>query len=504
MDNKHAQAKSLDYILFTGVLGICAGIIFASFVGITPPILLGIGGVAILIFAFCFFLIPNTNQKKTLLVPIFLFASLVGIVRMEFSKPATSGLLDQVGEKIILRGVIDAPETRTSGIQFSLDIGEEKVLVSTKKYTSLLYGDEVEVTGKLMKPENFMTDQGTEFDYISYLYKDDILYRMSYANVTVLSHGHGNRIVATLLPVRDWFLQGFNRVLPVRHADLLGGIVLGVKQNISQEFRNDLVTTGTIHIIALSGYNVTIIANALRGFFVDILGLSIRLAGMAGAFCIVIFVVMTGLQSSAVRAGIMGLIGLFARTKGRTYDAFRALVFAGILMILWNPKYLVYDVSFQLSFLATLGIIFVTPILERKFSRIPKKVIWFIPLRELMSVTLGAQIGVYPFILYKMGTLSIISLPANILILPAVPFAMGFGTLAGVLGSVSIALAHPFILITNGLLSYTIEIVKFFAKVPFASVVFKQFPIFLCVLLYIVIGYFVWRSRKSIIKNTQA
>ena len=216
-------------------------------------------------------------------------------------------------------------------------------------------------------------------------------------------------------------------------------------------------------------------ANALRGLFVDVLGLSTAVASGAGAVVIVLFVVMTGLQSSAIRAGIMALIGLFARGKGRTYDAFRALVLAGFLMILYDPKYLVYDVSFQLSFLATLGILFATPVLEQKFARVPKKFLYVIPLREAMSVTLGAQLGVLPFILYKMA----------------------FGTAAGLVGTVSIPLAYPASLITEGLLRYITALVTFFAKVPYASLVFKTFPVWLCLGMYAVLLWFVFGAWKD-------
>ena len=114
-----------------------------------------------------------------------------------------------------------------------------------------------------------------------------------------------------------------------------------------------------------------------------------------------------------------------------------------------------------------------------------------------MSVTLGAQLGVLPFILYKMGTLSIIALPANILILPAVPFAMGIGALAGLIGTFSIGLAYPAALVTHWLLKYITGLVMYFAKVPYASVVLKHFPIWLCLLLYAALVYWLYRAWKK-------
>ncbi len=500
-----ARAKITDTILFSSILGFASGIISDAFFfqkAPAPMLLAYAGAFALLVLgaslSLSFFPQKLKRPVAKFRLPligagVFIIAALLGGWRMQAAKPDLSYLADKIDQKVTLRGIIDAPEFRSGGIQFTLDTGNAGVIISTKDYQTLAYGDEVEVTGKLRKPDNFTTDQGTEFDYVSYLYKDDILYRMSYAKVKVLSHGHGSWLVAKLGPVEDWFLQGFNRVLSVRGADLEGGLVLGSKENIDPGFRDALVTTGTIHIIALSGYNVTVVANALRALFTDVLGLGTLVASGAGALCIIFFVVMTGLQSSAIRAGIMALIGLFACGKGRTYDAFRALVVAGFLMILYDPKYLPYDVSFQLSFLATLGIIFLVPILERSFARVPKKILWIILLREAMAVTLGANLGVLPFILFKMGTLSIISLPANVLVLPAVPIAMATGTAAGVIGSFSTTLAYPFAFVTEALLNYITKTVVFFSKIPYASVIIKHFPLWLCLAMYV--GLIVWVYR---------
>ncbi len=420
------------------------------------------------------------------------------------SRPDATVLAQSVGQKITISGIASEPTQKASGLQFVLDTEKNvNISVTALPGTTLAYGDEVVVTGLLEKPENFMTDQGTEFDYISYLYKDNILYQIRRAKVEVVSSGNGNWVVARLLPLKRKIVESFEKVFPDSDASLLAGINLGEKSAIDADFRNDLVTTGTIHIIALSGYNVTIVANALRDLFVDIFGLSVKFAGISGGICIMIFVIMTGLQSSAVRAGIMALIGLFARTRGHTYNAFRALLFAGFLMLLWNPKYLVYDVGFQLSFLATLGIIFITPILEQKFRRIPKKVLFILPLRELMSVTLGAQLGVVPFILYKMGTLSFISLVANIVILPAVPFAMVTGFFAGIIGLFSLGLAYPLAWVTSELLHYITWAVSFFAKVPHASMTLRHVPILLCLSLYGIIVMLVYRWWKNHIEEKE-
>lgn len=491
MDRPNTQASILDGLFFSLILGFSSGIVLEAFVSIPPIIFVGIGFGILLIGAIF-------KKSFAIFAGIFLFAMLLGGLRVDANRPDSLVFAKSVGQQISIPGIAGDSTTKSSGVQFILDTRKNvHISVTANPGTYIAYGDEVSVSGLLELPQNFMTDQGTEFDYISYLYKDNILYQIRHAKVSVNSHDHGNWVVAHLIPLKQFFIRSFQKVLPDDDASLLSGINLGEKSAIDKDFRNDLVTTGTIHIIALSGYNVTIVANALRDLFVDILGFGVRVAGIVGGFGIVLFVIMTGLQSSAIRAGVMALIGLFARGEGRTYNAFRALLFAGFLMVLWNPKYLVYDVSFQLSFLATLGIIFITPVLEQKFRRVPKKVLFVFALRELMSVTLGAMLGVAPFILYKMGTFSFISLIANIVVLPAIPFAMGFGLLAGLIGAVSLGLAYPFAWITSKLLGYVTGMVSFFAKVPLASITLRHVPMLLCISLYGIIVMLVYRSWKN-------
>lgn len=490
MDGELSCINSLDRIFFSVIFGTALGVVICALVRsfVVLPIIFGI----------CFCTLGFVCKKKNcIFVGIFLFSLVLGMLRFDIGRPDVEYLAGFVGDRVSVTGVIEEPAVKSSGVQFVLNTKSGvNILVGARSAPTLLYGDEVSVAGALTVPENFTTDQGTQFDYVSYLSKDDILYQIKNAKVEVLSHDNGNVLIARLIPFKNYILESFRRVLPRSDADLLAGLDLGEKSSIGPKFRDDLVTTGTIHIIALSGQNVSIIANALRDFFTDILGFNPRVAGVSGAIGIILFVVMTGLQSSAVRAGIMALIGIYARGRGRTYNAFRALVFAGFLMILWNPKYLIEDVSFQLSFLATLGIIFIMPILERKFARIPKKVFFILPLRELTAASLGAQIAVLPFILYKMGTLSLIALPTNILILPVIPFAMGFGGLAGFIGMLSVGLALPVSWLTHVILKYITAVVTYCARIPHAAVIIKNFPLMLCLLLYAVLTVVLYRTWK--------
>ena len=496
MEKYSTQAYIIDSIFLSAILGFCFGIIYSVFFRF------GYDLITISIFGIVILFLGVIRQKKIFLyLSIFLFSMLVGVARMDFATNDVLLLDSSVGQKITLEGVIDIPVQKSYNQQAVLSLSSgQNVLIYTANYPRLKYGDKISINGTLQNPKNFQTDQGSEFDYIGYLYKDNIKYILKNGKASIISRDNGNFIVDSLLLFKDWFINGYQKILPPSEADLMGGLTLGTKENIDKEFRNSLVETSTIHIIALSGYNVTIVANFLRGVFSQVSFIGSRGALFGGALGIIFFVAMTGMQSSAIRAGLMALIALLGRGTGRTYDAFRALLIAGCTMIIWNPKFLVYDVSFQLSFLATLGMIFLTPIYLDLFKRVPENIFNFIPLRELMSTTLGAQTAVVPFIIYKMGVFSLIALPANILVLPAVPLAMGVGTVAGILGNFSINLATPFAFVTHLLLQYIIILVNFFASVPFAYISFRGVPIFLCFMMYSCLIFWVYQKREILKK----
>ena len=213
----------------------------------------------------------------------------------------------------------------------------------------------------------------------------------------------------------------------------------------------------------------------------------------AGIFAILLFILMTGASSTAIRAGIMATLVLVARATGRNYDVARALVLAGVCMILLNPFVLVFDVSFQLSFIATIAVIFFTPKIEKYFLWVPKN----FKLREIFSVTSAAYIFVLPFILYKMGNLSIVAWPTNILILPFIPFTMLLGFITGVLGLISIYLSFIPAFFANILLWYQLTIVHLGATMPYGAINLPSFSPMILILTYgIIFAMFYFLKQK--------
>ncbi len=395
--------------------------------------------------------------------------------------------------------VVTSSEASSNGSQFivkgSFGKDKEKIkyIVRESEGKEYAYGEIITIAGKIEKPEPFETESGGMFDYPNYLKKDSILGIVKAKTITK-TDTKGNPILRVLYKFNNKLEDIVKTTIPGMKGSLASGVLLGDKQ-ITKENREEFVTTGTTHIIALSGYNVSIVANFFRELF-SFLPLAGSLA--MGGLSILLFVTMTGLQSSAVRAGIMASIVLFAKSKGRNANIGTVILMAGFVMTAINPYTLYRDVSAQLSFLATVGIIYFSPTVAHWFKKVPEK--WLgIPWREMITGTIGTQIFVLPFILWKTGVLSIVSPITNILILPFVPYLMAFTSVVAILGFIYLPIALPFALIANFFGSAILFIIHISTLVPLAAVTVKL-PFVGMSLTYAFLLYyfdpFGWRKRE--------
>ena len=401
-----------------------------------------------------------------------------------------------LGREAEITGVIvDEPSKRENSTQIVIktEDSSERILITTERVSTFQYGDLVSVKGLIREPENFITDNDREFDYINYLSKDKIFYRMTFPQIEVLDSGQGNIFREKLFILKGILISKMNRIISSPESEYLGGSIFGVKESLGKELEESFRRTGLIHVVVLSGYNVTIVANSILkvfSFLPHYAGLSL------GVVSIVFFALMTGASATIVRASIMAILAIIGKASGRTYAITRALFLAGILMILHNPKILIFDPSFQLSFMATLGLIHLSPVLAKKLQFLPEKY----QIRELAASTLATQIFVLPLLLNMIGEMSIIAPITNLLVLPVVPVTMFFGFITSVAGLVSVYLSSVPGFITFLLLTYQIKIVEFFGSLPFASVQIKIFPIWLMLLVYLLYFWLYKKTAKATIK----
>jgi len=448
----NASAKILYASLFSFALGIAAET-FLRF---------GIWGGAFLIsLGIIAGLFARAGKRNALaLCAISLTAFGIGMARMSLADTREYILDDFVGERITIEGVIsDEPDARENSTLLTLGIPGGKILIIADRLAPFQYGDRVRAEGKLVLPENFTIDSGREFDYISYLAKDNVHYEMPFPEITLVAHGEANPAKERLFSAKRAFLNSINRMMPEPGAGLLGGILLGAKHALPKDLLEDFRTVGLVHIVVLSGYNITLITD----FAMRLLAFLPRLYGLfAGGIFTLLFIIMTGANAATVRAGMMAVIVLFARYSGREAASVRLLFFVASLMLLWNPHALLDDPSFQLSVAATFGLLMFSSKISRRIGGEGKL------FRTVASDTIATQIAVLPLLLSMTGRVSLYALPSNLLVIPVVPIAMLFGFAAGLLGFISQALALPFAAIAHILLSYIFLIAQFFAGLPFA------------------------------------
>jgi competence protein ComEC len=392
-------------------------------------------------------------------------------------RQAPSSLQSLYGQKIEMVAVIDDdPAVKEKSISFPAQLkrvgGEAvatRIIMVLPRYPVYEFGNKLTLKGKL-EPES-------EFNL-----KDNVSGQVVFPEVVKAEPGHGAWWRLQLYRLKHDLLEKIGTLLPEPHSGLLAGLLLGTR-NMPQELLDQFRITGTSHIVAVSGFNVTIVAGFLDALLRRF-GRSVSFYG--SMLAIFLFVVITGASASVVRAGVMGGLVLLAQQSGRIYASVNSLLLAAAVMLVGNPKLLEFDIGFQLSFGALAGLLFVHPKIEERW-----------PYKNFVTAaaypTIAAQITTAPLILYHFGNFSLVSVFTNFLVLPAIPIAMlvGFAMLlAGYL--------LPFLgAVTGGLtwavLEYVIQAVEWTSRIPLASLSELTFPFWAMVLYYLIlIGLLKW------------
>jgi len=440
-------------------------------------------------------LVQVTKRFRYVLLPCCLVSIFcLGALRVEYTKFQTHTLDVVVGTSFTVEGSIcDEPQikTTTQTLCFLPDTTADKILISTYPYPRYDYGDRLAITGKLSVPKNFVAyEGGPEFNYVAYLAKDGVRYTMFQPKIHRLQQATYS-LQKSLFAIKQALTTKAEELLPEPESSLLGGILLGDKQGLSKETTGYFKNAGLIHILVLSGYNVTIVAES----FMKLFSFLPRMFGQTlGFISIILFALMTGASSTTVRASLMAIIALGGRAQARRYDVTRALVCAGMAMVALNPAILVFDISFQLSFMSTLALIYVSPLVSDRLGFITEKY----KLRDMVATTLATLIFTAPFIIYSMGQLSIISLISNIFVGPVIPHAMFLGFIALVLGFINPFIALPCAWITTAILSYVLHMTQFFGTLSFASVRIQTGVVTLVCMytVYVLLLIILWRRKN--------
>lgn len=360
------------------------------------------------------------------------------------------------------------------------------------------YGERLRLRGKLLTPP-----ENEEFSFRDYLARYGVHAYMPLAAVTRLPGDGGNPLLARIYAFKERALADLYEIFPDPEASLMAGILLGVDNGIPADLQQAFKNTGTAHIIAISGFNIAIIAGIFVLLFSQLLGR--RWGAVAAVAGIILYTILVGASPSVVRAAIMGTLSIFALQIGRRQAGLNMLGIVAAIMALVNPL-LLWDIGFQLTFAATLGLILFSEPLENLAVRLTsrflpaekvKKVV--APLSEFFLLTLAAQVTTLPIMAYHFGQVSIISLIANPFVLPVQPALMVTGGLALLVSIVSLPLGKLLGLVALPFPAYTIRAVEWFNRFPHGVIVLGDLSLFWVVLFYAALFgiYFNWDKLKA-------
>lgn len=301
-------------------------------------------------------------------------------------------------------------------------------------------------------------------------------------------------VIIALAKVRDRLEIISGKLWSEPYSSLLSGILLGSKESMAGDLKQAFKITGVMHIVAVSGYNVSVVAAILQSLTRPLP----RQIGFWGSLAAIgLFVILTGATASVVRAGIMGVLVIIARYISRRSISFNTLIVAVTLMALIKPSILVKDIGFQLSVAATYGLIVFSPVFEAMFKR---RMIWrWLPtnIQEALVATLAAQVFTVPIILIYFGRLSLISPLVNVLIVPLVPLAMLAGFISLMVGWLWIVPGEIVGWLTWVFLAGIVKIAEVLATIPYASLVLPK-SLYLLLVPYGILCLMTVRRRKII------
>lgn len=371
------------------------------------------------------------------------------------------------------------------------------VLVRAETYPIYKYGDTVKFSGDIERVESFETDQGKVFDYPNYLlmkFKVVGIVKKP-RDVQLINHG-GNPIITGIFAVKRKVEDTISQTMSEPQGALDQGLLTGTKVNFTKKFEEALRRTGTSHIVAISGFNITIILAVFFHFMRRSAGYWPAI--ISGFLAVAIFTILTGANASIVRASIMGSLGLLAAIIGRQAKIEHTIFVTAGIMILLNPLIVRFDAGFQLSFLAVLGLIYFAPKFDKWFERIPRYEKIHRSVREAISATFGAQLMTWPVILILFGQISLIAPAVNAVLLPFVPITMALGFGAVVLAITipyagNIVSFFPWLMLTG-----MVKLIESAARLPLASVSIGNISPWVVAVWFIIV--IVWINYKLVIR----
>jgi competence protein ComEC len=471
------KSEALIYFCLSFVGGICIASFFIN------SIILEIIGLVIgLILIGAFY-----ENKKVVVVGFCFIFCFAGMFLFGFNlfKIENSELIKFNNQEVVFEGVVsNDPERGSEKMQMTVDIFNDdrkmgKVLVFTDKYFPAKFRDTVKIKGIIKIPEKF-----NNFDYRGYLAKDQISMIISFPEIEIIKSQ--NTFIGGVYNFKRGLEQRIKDNLSPDLSPVLEAMILGNDQMMDKETKDKLSKSGLSHVIAISGSHIVIFSAMLFEVLI-FFGFWRKQALLGSIIFTLLYIFLVGMPASGVRAGIMVGLLFLAQLISRQSFNLRTLVIAASIMLLFNPLLLKFDLGFQLSFMAVLGLILIGPVFNQWLDIVFKgRITW---LREIIAMTIAAQLFALPLLISSFGYFSLISLVSNIIILPVTPLLMALGILVPLLG---VIVAIP----CSILLSYLMIVVDISSRVSFA-IMKVDLPFVVLLIIYIPFLYLARKGRRK-------
>lgn len=453
------------------------------------------------------------HNRKLFFYAFYLLAFLLGMARLQFLDMAINedSLANYQGNKqTYIQGVLDS-EVTGKGRVIRFELAEIKIkidqdwkevkgraLVEVRRDREYKYGDLLYLEGAI-KP---LAERG---EYYRYLEKQGVSSWISFPRIKLLESGTGPWIIQRIYNLRLILSHSLSSFLPEPQGALAQGLLLGLRQEIPGELDRVFRNTGTTHLLAISGMNISIFAGMVMSLGLWFFGRRHSLYLIFAFLLVWLYTFLAGMNPPVIRAAFMASAYFFAEYLGRPHSAAPALALSAIIMTAIDPLAL-WDVSFQLSFMAMLGLTFITPLFVKLrenifqtstgFTNMPGsiKTIW-----DMTSVSLGAILATLPLTAYYFNILPLAGLPATVFASLALPHVMIVSSLTALAGLIFTPLAQLFGWVDWLFLSYTIIAVKAFSFWPYFSITAKGDPLPFIVSYYVILTSAVWYfvNKKS-------
>lgn len=459
-----------SYFVIAALAGFVVGIFLGDLIHLDLWWLVGIA-VGILLA-----LILQWREPYWRLGLLILIGLTIGLAYFNFWDTRQRAIELSAGQELEIEGqIIGHPDFSGQQANYLLKYGKNKIQLITGRYPEYHYGDILRFKATIKKPYPYFFHQG-------------ILGQVDHPEKVEKIGNHGNIAIKIIYSIRDKFEESLNRSLSEPYASFAAGLVLGSKRNIPDSLMSDFNRTGTTHIVAVSGYNLTIVITYVA-LFLGIFSRKLKFWG--SVFMIVAFVIMTGAPASVVRAGILAGLVALGHFEGRRVKMTILLLLVAAVMLSFNPYALKYDISFQLSFLAFAGLVYLGPIIAKI------KLIRSLPniLKSSFCETMAAQIFVLPILIFYFGRVSVVSPIVNILILWMIPTAMGLIFAVGLAGLIWLSFGQVVGYLGWLLLKYIIVVVESFSKIPWAAYELKTAEWWWMIIYYGVLGLIIYQFR---------